>query len=137
LSHCLFGQTRTVSGRVISEDFEILPVVKIYNSDTILLGTTDNEGRFKIELLPETDTLLFRSSICCWEWKTIRANYSCDNLDIILMFDMIYDFMSSRKIDRLRMKRFKKLCDLHKLAFEKGVFVTDKPCYEQYFSSNK
>jgi lipid II:glycine glycyltransferase (peptidoglycan interpeptide bridge formation enzyme) len=31
------------------------------------------------------------------------------------------------------MKRFRKLTELHKMAFEKGIFKTDKACYMQEF----
>jgi hypothetical protein len=31
------------------------------------------------------------------------------------------------------MKRFKKLPELHKEAFEKGIFKTDKACYTREF----
>jgi hypothetical protein len=47
-----------------------------------------------------------------------------------------YDFKTPKKVDRLRMKRFKKLPELHKEAFAKGIFKTDKVCYTQEFMPN-
>ena len=44
----LNGQTRTIIGRVISEDLEPLPMLDIRDSDSLLLGKTDMDGRFKI-----------------------------------------------------------------------------------------
>jgi hypothetical protein len=44
-----------------------------------------------------------------------------------------YDFMSLKKVDRLRMKRFKLLPELHKKAFEEGIFKTDMACYTREF----
>ena len=44
-----------------------------------------------------------------------------------------YDFITFKKEDKLRMKRFKKLPKLHKEAFAKGIFKTDKACYTQEF----
>ena len=54
-------------------------------------------------------------------------------LEVVVMIEALYDFMSLKKVDRLRMKRFKKLPELHKEAFEKGIFKTDKACYTQEF----
>jgi hypothetical protein len=51
------------------------------------------------------------------------------------MYDVIYDFMSARKIDRLRRKRFEKLPVIHQQAYEKGFFKTKTPCYNQAFNS--
>ena len=53
----LFGQTRTIIGRVITEDLEPLVMVHIQTSDTVLLGKTDIDGRFKINIPQETDKL--------------------------------------------------------------------------------
>jgi hypothetical protein len=127
----LYGQTRTISGRVIAEDLEILPRVSIQNSDTLILGTTDIDGDFKIEIPFETKKLLF--GLVGMEWKSINLSDNCDHLDIILMYDGTYDFMLASRIDRLRTKRFKKLPAIHQLAYKRGVFLTEKPCYEFKF----
>jgi hypothetical protein len=131
----LNGQTRIITGRVITEDLEILPGVRIQNSDTTLLGTTDIDGRFEIELPLGTDKLLI--SWIGMEWKSIQLPINCNHLDIILMYDAIYDFMSARKVDRLIMKRIKKLPELHLTAYEKGIFKTKEPCYGQDFNKRK
>ena len=47
------------------------------------------------------------------------------------MLSCTYDFITLKKVDRLRMRIFKKLPKLHKEAFEKGIFKTDKACYTQ------
>lgn len=54
-------------------------------------------------------------------------------LKLVMMLSSTYDFMSPKKVDRLRMKRFKKLPELHKEAFEKGIFKTEKACYTREF----
>ena len=127
----LNGQTKFISGRVIDEDFETIPLTMIQNSDTILIGQTDLDGYFKIEIPLDTDTLFFR--FIAMEWKIIKLTPNCDTIDVILMHDAIYDFMTATKIDRLRMKRFKRLPELHQKAYEKGLFTTMQPCYEQSF----
>ena len=53
-----------------------------------------------------------------------------------MMLSGTYDFMTLKKVDRLRMKRFKKLPKLHKEAFAKRIFKTDKACYSQEFISS-
>jgi len=49
------------------------------------------------------------------------------------MLSSSYDFITLKKVDRLRMKRFKQLPEKHKEAFEKGIFKTDMACYTQEF----
>jgi hypothetical protein len=133
----VFGQTRTINGRVIDEYSQNIPCVNILYSDSILLATTDINGNFKLELPKGIETLIFKSQACCFESKTIRLTDNCYHLDIILMFYGHYDFISTRKENKLRKKRFNKLTVIHKNAFEKGIFSTEKPCYEFEFVSIK
>jgi hypothetical protein len=58
---------------------------------------------------------------------------NCDEVEVVMMLSGTYDFITPKKADRLRMKRFKKLPALHKEAFAKGIFKTDKACYTQEF----
>jgi hypothetical protein len=128
-------QSRVITGRVITEDLNLQPYVRIQNSDNVLLGTTDIDGKFNIAVPFETKTLIFN-----WigmEWTFINLNDSCDHLEIIMMSDEIYDYMSIRKVDRLRAIRFNKLHDLHQSAFLNGIFKLEKPCYHQDFISSK
>lgn len=131
----IFGQTRTVTGKVIGEDLEVMPYVIIKNSDTVLLGTTDLDGKFVIEIPVTTKTLRF--GWYGYEWKTINLPAECNHLDIILMEFVIYDYISLRKVNRLRMKRFEKLPELHSTAYKKGIFKSQLPCYEQTFEPFK
>lgn len=126
-----FGQTRIITGTVITEDLEPVPQVFIQNSDTLLLANGDLYGKFKIEVPIDTKRLIF--CMVGMEWKTIHLPINCDHLEIILMYDGTYDFMSARKIDRIRKKRFEKLPEIHQMAFKKGIFTTEKPCYENEF----
>lgn len=129
----LFGQTRTITGRIISEYLETLPQVSIQHLDSTLIGKTEIDGRFTIEI-PDTTNFLHLSFIG-FEWTTIRIQIDCDTLEVVMMVDAIYDFMTKRKIDRLRMKRYKKLPEIHKKAFDSGMFITEKACYKQNFKS--
>jgi hypothetical protein len=107
----------------------------INNSDTILLGKTDIDGKFLIQISTETKELVIG-----WvgmEWKTIILPNDCDNLDIILMFYANYDIISHRKVDRLRKRRFNKLSEIHQIAYKKGPFCAEKPCYRFDFEPIK
>jgi hypothetical protein len=78
----LNGQTRTIIGRVISEDLEPLPEVIIQNIDTVLLGKTNIDGRFKINIPKETERLIFD-----WiglEWTDIKLKKDCDTTEVII-----------------------------------------------------
>jgi len=131
----LNGQTRTIIGRVISEDLESLPMLDIRNSDSLLLGKTDMDGRFKISIPQETDSLLFR--YLGMEWTDIRLKKECDTIEVVLMYDAIYDFMTSRKIDRLRKKRFDNLPNIHSGAVNIGLFESNNICYDRDFEAYK
>ncbi len=131
----LNGQTRTIIGRVISEDLEALPEVNIQNSDTLLLGKTDIDGRFIINIPPNTDKILF--SWIGMEWTKIKLQDDCDTIEVVMMYDAIYDFMSSNKIDRLRRKRFDELLNLHSSAVKKGHFAKNTICYDREFKPEK
>lgn len=52
-------------------------------------------------------------------WKNIELPSDCNNLGIILQLSGKYDFMSARKVDRLRKKKIDKLPALHQTPFKK------------------
>ncbi len=110
---------------------EILPYVSIVINDTVEVGKTDINGFFQIDMPISEKKMLFR--YVGLEPTTIELVDKCDELEVIMMLNSTYDFMTLKKVDRLRMKRFKKLPELHKEAFEKGIFKTDKACYTQEF----
>ncbi len=128
----LLGQTKTITGLIVSEELEAIPAVSIHLKNSTIFGQTDIDGRFTIELPENTDSLLL--SFIGFESTTIKFQEDCDTLEVILMVHVIYDFMSLGRINRLRKKRFKKLTSLHTKAYEKGIFKTEKPCYHQEFN---
>jgi hypothetical protein len=127
----LNGQTRTITGRIVSEDLEALPDVNIQNSDKLLLAKTDLEGRFKISIKQETDKLLF--SWLGMELTEIKLHDKCDTVEVVMLYDGTYDFMTLRKVDRLRKKRFDNLPSLHSDAVRNGLFNNINICYESVF----
>ncbi len=133
LASCMFVQAQDLmlKGRIITEDLEVLPKATISNQNNELLGVTDIEGNFDVLIPKEVSKLKIRS--VGMETTVIELSGDCDFLEIIVMTEAHYDFMSAKKVDRLRMKRFKKLPELHKEAFKKDIFKTDMACYTQEF----
>jgi hypothetical protein len=131
----LNGQTRTITGRVVSEDLEALPDVNIQNSEKLPLAKTDLEGRFKVSILQETDKLIF--SWIGMELTEIKLHDKCDTVEVVMMYDGTYDFMTLKKVDRLRKKRFDNLPSLHSDAVKNGLFKNSNICYERVFKAYK
>jgi hypothetical protein len=132
LSLNLSGQNRIITGRVITDyGLEPLPMLYIQNSDTVLLGKTDMDGRFTISIPQETERLLF--NYVGMEWTEIKLKKDCDTVEVVMMYDGTYDFMTLKKVDRLRKKRFDNLPNLHSEAVKKGLFQNNSICYEREF----
>ena len=129
-----FGQ-RTLSGKIIDQFLESAAGIAIFDKDTTKIGESDLNGYFQIKLPKETDKLIFAG--VGYEWATITILKECNHPEIILFLDSTYDFMSPKKIDRLRKKEFEKLSKRHSQAFQKGFFKSEKSCvirkFEPYF----
>lgn len=127
----VYSQNKTIKGKVISEFFEPMPGVAITINDTVEVGKTDLNGFFQIDIPISVKKILFRS--VGLDPATIELVDKCDEVEVVMMLSSTYDFITLKKVGRLRMKRFKKLPELHKEAFEKGIFKTDTACYTQEF----
>ena len=127
----LYSQNKTIKGRVIDDNLKTLSYVSIAINDTVQVGRTDLNGFFQIDIPVSVKKLLFRDVGI--ELASIELVDTCDEVEVVMILHSSYDFMTPRKVDRLRMKRFKKLPELHKEAFEKGLFKTGKACYTQEF----
>ena len=53
------------------------------------------------------------------------------------MPDGNYDYKSHKKIDRIRKSWFDKVSGLHSVAFDKGLFTSQSPCYQREFEPIK
>ena len=71
------------------------------------------------------------------ERTDIRLKKDCDTIEVVLMYDVIYDFITSRKIDRLRKKRYNKLPSIHSEALKNGLFKNKNICYDRNFEAYK
>ena len=131
----LVGQNRTLYGRVLSEELESLPRVVIMNPKDSILGETDMEGRFEIEVPQTLDSLSF--GFIGMEPAEIKLNQECDQIEIIIMYDGLYHYKSHKRIDRIRKKRFNEICNLHAMAVKEGLFESKDLCYHRSFKPEK
>jgi len=127
----LFSQNKTIKGRVISECFQILPGVSIMINDTIEVGKTDLNGFFQI-VIPVSEKKILLKSLSM-EPTIIELVDNCDNIEVVMMLSCSFDFISLKRADRKRKKIFTQLPELHKQAFEKGIFETKEACYHREF----
>lgn len=135
-----FGMTQilsqtTIKGKVIEDNCEELIGVKIFDNHNNLIGETDNKGNSQIELPKDSCKLVF--AYIGFESAKIEITDSCNYIEIILLPAAHYDFMTSRKIDRLRKKDYDKLPKIHSLAVEKGIFKNSKICYKRQLEKIK
>ena len=130
----IFGQ-REIKGRVIDDNFDYVIQARVYDKNMVLLGNSDLNGYFKINIPSKTDTLIF--GYIGYELATIKFSSNCNYFEVILFPAATYDFMTSRKIDRLRKKEFNKIPALHKQAKQKDIFLNDTICYERKFQPIK
>lgn len=130
-TYSLYAQNNTIKGKVIDDNLNALPYVSIAFNDSIEVGKTDLNGLFQISIPATVKKISFNAVGI--ELASIELTDKCDEVEVVMMLRCTCDFMAPKKVDRLRMKRFKKLPQLHKEAFEKGIFKTDKACYTQEF----
>ncbi len=129
----LYSQTKTIKGRVIAEDFEILPQVSIMNNDGVEVGRTDMNGYFQIDIPISEKKIIF--VYVGMESTPIELTDKCDKIEVVMMNAVIYDFITLKRAERKREKRYKKLPEIHKQAFEKGIFETEYACYIRKFEA--
>jgi hypothetical protein len=124
--------TKTLTGRLLDDRLEGVPRANICARDTTVIGTTDMEGYFKVDVSVNTNTLIFTS--IGMELTTVNLSADCSNLEVILLLASSYDFMSVRRVNRQEFKRFKHLPQLHQQAYEKGLFKSRAPCASPIFT---
>ncbi len=127
----LYSQNKNIKGRVISDDFETVPLASIMINDTVEIGRTDLNGFFQIDIPVSEKKILFM--FVGLDPTTIELVDKCDKIEVVMMLSSSYDFITLKQADRKRGKRYKKLPEIHKQAFEKGIFETENACYNREF----
>jgi len=100
-------------------------------NDTIEVGRTDLNGFFQIDIPVSEKKILFM--FVGLDPTTIELVDKCDKIEVVMMLSSSYDFITLKQADRKREKRYKKLPEIHKQAFEKGIFETEYACYNREF----
>ncbi len=126
-----YSQNKTIKGRVISDKLESIPGALIAIDDTLVVGKTDVDGFFQIDIPITVNKIFFK--YVGLEPTNIELVGKCDKVEVIMMLSGTYDFITLDKVNKLRWKRFKRLPRLHEEAFEKGMFKTEEACYKQEF----
>ena len=127
----LYSQNKTIKGRVISDDFETVPGVFIMIDDTIEIGRTNMDGFFQIDIPVPVKKIKFM--FVGMDPTTIELVDTCETIEVVMMLSSTYDFITLKSAERKRKKRYKKLPEIHRQAFEKGIFKIDKACFIREF----
>lgn len=131
----IYGQ-RNLKGRIIDNNLDGIMGAQIFDkNNNIGFGQADHDGYFNIVIPNGINKLGFIQ--LGYEFANIVISDSCNYIEVILLPDIHYDFMSSRKIDKLREREFDKLQQLHLDAFRKGIFTNKTTCYSRKFEPVK
>ncbi len=129
--HISIGQERIITGQVLGQDLVELPGVFIMTSNSKIIDTTDFNGRFRLKYMPEIKKIKFVSLMIQSEEIVVLEN--CNHIEIILLNEWIYDFVSLKAAKRKRKRDRKRILPkLYAEAFEKGLFDKENPCKYQY-----
>jgi hypothetical protein len=131
-SFSLYSQNKSIKGRVIDDNLETLPHVSIMMNDTVEVGRTDIDGFFQIDIPVSEKKIVFM--FLGLEPAIIEFVDKCDEVEVVMMLSSTYDFITPRRAERKRKKRYKKLPEIHKQAFEKGIFKSSAPCVSYVFA---
>ncbi|HCX21919.1 MAG: hypothetical protein CMB80_26530 [Flammeovirgaceae bacterium] len=126
LANFCVAQSRTITGTIVSADMEPLPRVDIYRMDTVVLGTTEMNGTFEMEV-PSNATEILVGWIGM-EWQIVELQPHCNTVNVLLMYAGNYCHRSDRKNERRRRKYLAQQPELLQQAYEQGIFGTEKPC---------
>jgi len=132
----VFGQTKTITVKVIisephyengvDSEFHVLPGAIIFSSDTTEVGRTNKEGIFELKVDSSINQIL--AGFIGYDLELVQFSRECELVEIILMPDVIYDFVSAKKAARLRRKDRRILPDLYKQAYKKGILTQETHC---------
>lgn len=127
-----FGQ-HLIHGRILDPYLTPIPGIGIYTRDTVPLANTDMEGYFELKDAPK-DLLVAGIG---YQWTKISINQPCEALELILPEEGNYDYRSHRRVDRIRLRAFNRIHQIHLQAYQLGLFKTPLPCYTRQFESWK
>jgi hypothetical protein len=121
LSFVTLAQNQLLNGKVIGQELIPLPAIQIFDEQGVLLGKTDFEGRFQINLPSNITKISFQG--IGYQTEIINITKDCSYIQLVFLQQWIYDFVSEQKAKRkLRKDRKKQLPLLYDKAFTQGIF---------------
>jgi hypothetical protein len=127
----IYSQNKTIKGRVIADDLETMPGVSIRINDSIEVSKTDLGGYFEVDIPVNQKELIFMT--VGLDKATIELVDKCDYVEVVMMLSSTYDFITLKRAERKRKKRYEELSEIYKQAFKNGIFETEYPCYNREF----
>ena len=122
-----FGQERIITGKVIGQDLSEFPGVVIMTSDLKAIDTTDFNGNFEFNY--STDIQKIKLIFPMTQEEEIEITENCNRIEIILLEEWIYDYVSLKRAERKKERdRKRTLPELYAEAYEKGIFKDKKSC---------
>lgn len=121
LSFVSLAQNQVLNGKVIGQDLTPLPAIQIKDERGIIMGESDFDGHFQINLSTYTNKISFQG--IGFQTEVITIPKDCSFFQLILLYDWIFDFVSLKKAKKKLLKaREKELPLLYYEANRKGVF---------------
>lgn len=122
-----FGQERIITGKVIGQDLTEFPGVVIMTSDLKVIDTTDFNGNFEFNYSENIQKieLIFPMT----QKEEIELTVNCNRIEIILLEEWIYDYVSLKRAERKKQRDRKRILPkLYTKAYESGIFKSKKSC---------
>ena len=121
-----FGQERIVSGKILDEDLLVIPGAIILCNSKII-AKTDLNGNFEFKMIPAINKIEIAN--VGYQTEEINIIENCNHLEVILLLEGTYDFISLKSVKRKKARHRKKvLPNLYKEAYEKKLFTNEKSC---------
>ncbi len=120
-----FGQNRMIKGKVIDQNLIEFPGVLIMSPESKVIDTTDFNGDFEFKYTNDIKTIKFVSILMQEEEIEITPN--CNYIELILLDEWIYDYVSVKRANRKKERDRKRLLPkLYEEAYQKGIFKNKK-----------
>jgi hypothetical protein len=123
-----FGQERIITGKIIGQELTEFPGVVVMDSDTEkVLDTTNFDGKFEFKYSSDIKKIKF--IFVMTQEEEIEISESCNHIELILLEEWIYDFVSLKTAERKKRRDRKRILPkLYAEAYENGIFKNKKSC---------
>ena len=118
----VYSQNRVISGMVVDDSPELYPIigVSVIINDSINITETGVDGSFQFETSLPVYKLSF--SLVNYERVDLMLLEKCNIVDVVMITDATYDFMSYRKINKERRKNTRNFQSYIKKRMRKAYF---------------